>query len=240
MNSLVEEADVVVISGGNTLFATDRWHRIGLVPLLRDAMQRGTVLTGGSAGAICWFDAGHSDSWDPDSYKQTMAKAFEPAEGEDQPTDEASVAPGGDEKAKPWSYIRCPCLGFLPGLVCPHHDKVQSNGVLRAADFDGMLKRHPGERGICIDHFAALVVKGDSFSVLSLEGRPGSVLQGGAYSEDQAGVPGVWQKDVAVDGTIDVQLVPPEGKLVDLLKLADSIVEDPNVLTCRAENPDPE
>ena len=26
-------------------------------------------------------------------------------------------------QAKPWRYLRCPCLGFLPGLVCPHHDK---------------------------------------------------------------------------------------------------------------------
>jgi hypothetical protein len=36
---------------------------------------------------------------------------------------------GGDEssklegEAKKWSYIRVPGLGFLPGLVCPHHDR---------------------------------------------------------------------------------------------------------------------
>jgi dipeptidase E len=58
-----------------------------------------------------------------------------------------------------------PCLGFLPGLVCPHHDKVQSNGVLRAIDFDAMLLRHAGEQGICIDHWAALCVDGDAYEV---------------------------------------------------------------------------
>ena len=36
---------------------------------------------------------------------------------------------GGDEssklegEAKKWRYIRVPGLGFLPGLVCPHHDR---------------------------------------------------------------------------------------------------------------------
>ena len=46
-----------------------------------------------------------------------------------------TVVEGGDS----WEYIRCPCLGLLPGLICPHHDRVQSNGVLRATDFDGQI-----------------------------------------------------------------------------------------------------
>jgi dipeptidase E len=41
-----------------------------------------------------------------------------------------------------WEYVRVEALGILPGLVCPHFDKTQSNGVLRAADFDAMLKRY--------------------------------------------------------------------------------------------------
>ena len=72
MSSEVEKSDVIVISGGNSLFAVDRWNKIGLAPMLRTAMERGAVLTGGSAGAICWFDGGHSDSWDPDTYKTAM------------------------------------------------------------------------------------------------------------------------------------------------------------------------
>lgn len=35
-------------------------------------MESGAVLTGGSAGAICWFDGGHSDSMDPATYKNNM------------------------------------------------------------------------------------------------------------------------------------------------------------------------
>jgi len=42
----VEAADIIIISGGNTLYATDRWHQIGLVPLLTAAKDRNCVLTG--------------------------------------------------------------------------------------------------------------------------------------------------------------------------------------------------
>lgn len=48
-------ADIIIVSGGNTLWAIDKWTAIGLVPYLRAAAERGAVLTGGSAGAICWY-----------------------------------------------------------------------------------------------------------------------------------------------------------------------------------------
>ena len=53
---MVAGADVILVSGGNTLYAMDLWKAVGLVSLLQEAMERGAVLTGGSAGAICWFD----------------------------------------------------------------------------------------------------------------------------------------------------------------------------------------
>ena len=109
-------------------------------------------MTGGSAGAICWFDAGHSDSADPESFADAMLAGASAAA-----STQGASASGGD--AKSWEYIRCGGLGVLPGLCCPHHDRTQSNGVLRAVDFDGMLRRHNGETGVCIDHFAALVVE---------------------------------------------------------------------------------
>lgn len=56
MHDLIDDADVLVVGGGNTLFALDRWRKLGIVPSLQRAAQRGAVLTGGSAGAICWFD----------------------------------------------------------------------------------------------------------------------------------------------------------------------------------------
>lgn len=238
-------ADAIIVSGGNTLYAIDAWHKVGLVSHLKSAADRGAVLTGGSAGAICWFDGGHSDSDDPDSYKQNMLKAAEATLVGNTPKDEASEAPEDAAAIKPWKYIRVPCLGFFHGLVCPHGDKVQSNGVLRAADFDEMMCRHSGEQGICIDHFAALVVNGDNYYVLSIPNKPGSVQTLPSenkciFSTTREGVPGIWKKSVvSVDGVLQVvtTLVPSNGKVNELLKTATELVEDPGIIACRLANP---
>ena len=115
MERKVEDADVILVSGGNTLYAADLWNAVELTPLLKTAMQRGAVLTGGSAGAICWFDAGHSDSTDPDSFKDAMLK--EALGAQEGVVKDESSAMSADEPPKEWQYIRVPCLGFLPGSV---------------------------------------------------------------------------------------------------------------------------
>ena len=58
----IERADIVYVGGGNTLKMMRRWRRLGVDELMRDAFDRGAVLCGVSAGAICWFERGHSDS----------------------------------------------------------------------------------------------------------------------------------------------------------------------------------
>jgi len=55
-------ADIIYVGGGNTLQMMRIWRRLGVDQLLRSAYQNGTVLAGISAGAICWFQSGHSDS----------------------------------------------------------------------------------------------------------------------------------------------------------------------------------
>lgn len=55
-------ADIVYVGGGNTLHMMRVWRRFGVDKLLREAYANGTVLSGISAGAICWFESGHSDS----------------------------------------------------------------------------------------------------------------------------------------------------------------------------------
>jgi dipeptidase E len=234
MANIMEQADVAIVSGGNTLFAHNRWVSSGLASLLKTAADRGVVLAGGSAGAICWFTAGHSDSADPETYKAAMLGAA----SEDKAKDEASEAPAENEEAKTWKYIRVPCLSFFPGLVCPHADSTQSNGVLRMTDFDEMMLRHSNERGITIDHWAALVVDGEDYNVLELSGKPGSVMADGSWNSDRQGLPGVWVKEVE-EGAVKTILPPTSGKLADLLRLtADGdIVDDPNVRLCEQGNP---
>ena len=47
---IIDWADLVMVSGGNSLFAMLRWQSIGLDQLLREAASNGTVMCGGSAG----------------------------------------------------------------------------------------------------------------------------------------------------------------------------------------------
>ena len=58
----IARADIVYVGGGNTLLMMRRWKFLGVDVELRKAHRRGAVLCGASAGAICWFDNGHSDS----------------------------------------------------------------------------------------------------------------------------------------------------------------------------------
>ena len=241
--ALLDAADIILVSGGNTLYAVDRWKHVGLdIHLQKAVVQRGAVVTGGSAGAICWFDGGHSDSADPDSWKEAMmttlvAAATNPQEQQQHAqTDESSAAPTSAAETKAWEYIRIQGLCFLPGLVCPHNDKIQSNGVLRATDFDQMLLRHNGEVGIGIDHWAALQVQGDVFTVVSIPDKEGSVLANGEFSPDRQGKPGIWIKRVQ-NGRVVCRLCPSSGKLSDILSRATEIVLDPREEDCRQQNP---
>lgn len=55
-------ADAIVVGGGNTLNMLGIWRAQGIDSILHEALKRGVVLAGGSAGSICWFRNGVSDS----------------------------------------------------------------------------------------------------------------------------------------------------------------------------------
>ena len=68
----IQAADIIYVGGGNTLKMLRRWRKLGIDRLLRQAYQAGKVLCGVSAGAICWFAGGHSDSmsfYDPKNWQ---------------------------------------------------------------------------------------------------------------------------------------------------------------------------
>ena len=54
--------DVVHVGGGNTRSMLATWRHWGFDTVLREAWERGIVLCGSSAGSICWFEAGVTDS----------------------------------------------------------------------------------------------------------------------------------------------------------------------------------
>ncbi len=88
----VNKADVIYVGGGNTLKMMMLWRRRGFDKLLMRAHRQGKVLCGLSAGAICWFEGGLSDS--------------------------RSYTSGG----KNWDYINVHGLGLKNVLLCPHYD----------------------------------------------------------------------------------------------------------------------
>jgi peptidase E len=54
--------DGIVCSGGNTLNQQAIWKAQGIDAVLRQAWDRGIVLGGASAGSLCWFEEGTTDS----------------------------------------------------------------------------------------------------------------------------------------------------------------------------------
>jgi dipeptidase E len=57
--------DAIYVGGGNTANALAIWRAHGVDKALKRAWESGVVLAGPSAGGMCWFDAGLTDSFGP-------------------------------------------------------------------------------------------------------------------------------------------------------------------------------
>jgi peptidase E len=55
--------DVLIVGGGNTKSMLALWRDWGIDAILRAAWEAGVVLAGESAGSICWFEQGLTDSF---------------------------------------------------------------------------------------------------------------------------------------------------------------------------------
>lgn len=62
LRALLLGQDVIYVGGGNTKSMLALWREWRLDAILREAWRSGVVLAGLSAGAICWFEAGTTDS----------------------------------------------------------------------------------------------------------------------------------------------------------------------------------
>ena len=62
MKGKFEKADMIYVGGGDTVFMIEHWKQSGLLPLIKDAYERGVIIAGLSAGAICWFTDMYTDS----------------------------------------------------------------------------------------------------------------------------------------------------------------------------------
>jgi dipeptidase E len=96
-------ADIIYVGGGNTLRMLRIWRKYGVDVLLHKAYDQGIILSGLSAGAICWFRYGSSDS-------RRFMKNGEQSE----------------------YLMRVSALGLVPLTLSPHHireKKLRESGM---------------------------------------------------------------------------------------------------------------
>jgi len=63
LEQFIDKQDIIYVGGGNTVNLLAIWQAHGIDKILRNAWARGAVLCGVSAGMICWFRGGITDSY---------------------------------------------------------------------------------------------------------------------------------------------------------------------------------
>ena len=63
VKSLILNSDIIYVGGGNTKSMLAVFKAWGIDQLLQQSNQQGTVLAGVSAGMICWYEQGITDSY---------------------------------------------------------------------------------------------------------------------------------------------------------------------------------
>lgn len=91
-------SDLIYVGGGDTVKMMEIWRSKKVNQYLKEAYEKGIVLSGLSAGSICWFKYGHSDS-----------NSFRNNDGF-------------------WEYIRAEGLGLIDAIHCPHYNEEGREG----------------------------------------------------------------------------------------------------------------
>jgi len=132
--------DVVVVGGGNTANMLAIWRLHGFDALVREAWESGVVLTGGSAGMICWFEACVTDSFGPQLEGLRDGLGFLAG----------SACPhyDGEELRRP-TYRRLVDEGFPPGIaaddgVAVHYEGTELVEVVSAREGAAAYRVDPG------------------------------------------------------------------------------------------------
>mmetsp|Transcript_26217 Transcript_26217/g.52777 ORF Transcript_26217/g.52777 Transcript_26217/m.52777 type:complete len:526 (+) Transcript_26217:467-2044(+) len=163
---IVDFPDVIVVSGGNSLFAMLRWQSIGLDLLIKEAALKGVVLCGGSAGCGCWFDTMQTDSLKPEACKLS----------------ERVLTELSAEERLNWSFVRISCMGYLNAFCVPHIDTKGTNEVARVDIAKKMLLDAQLESGMenpiigfGVDELAGVVYEHGKVTIMSLGKRKNGI-----------------------------------------------------------------
>jgi peptidase E len=150
LHKLALAHDVILVGGGSTANLLAVWRVHGFDRILREAWEAGVVLAGWSAGFICWFEAGVTDSFGPQLEGMRDGLGFLPG----------SACPhyDGEELRRP-VYRRLVSDGFPPGIALDDAAGASYVGtelreIVAAGDAAGYLVDADGERALPVRRLA--------------------------------------------------------------------------------------
>jgi len=140
LRELALSQDAICVCGGNTANMLAVWRVHGFDRILREAWETGVVLFGWSAGMICWFEAGVTDSFGPQLEGMRDGLGFLPG----------SACPhyDGEDLRRP-VYTKLAAEDFPPGIALDDAAAARFDGtelveVVSAADGSGGYRVGPG------------------------------------------------------------------------------------------------
>ena len=135
---LLLSQDVIFVGGGSVANMVAVWRVHGLDEVLRQAWEAGIVLAGVSAGAICWFHGGTTDSFGPALRPFTSGLRFLPG----------SFCPHySSEPTRRPAYEALVGGGTLaPGIACDDGAAAHFTGT----DLAGIVADRPGATGYLV------------------------------------------------------------------------------------------
>jgi peptidase E len=138
LRELALSHDAILVCGGNTANMLAVWRVHGFDRILREAWEAGVVLCGWSAGMICWFEAGVTDSFGPQLAGLSDGLGFLPG----------SACPhyDGEERRRP-VYQRLVADGFPPGLALDDAAAARFEGT----ELVELVSSAAGARGYRVD-----------------------------------------------------------------------------------------
>lgn len=131
--------DLVFVGGGNTANMLAIWRVHGFERILREAWERGIVLAGVSAGAICWFEAGVTDSFGPELAGMRDGLGFLPG----------SACPhyDGEERRRPVYRRLVGAEGFPAGIALDDG----AAACFRGRELERVVSARPGATGYRVE-----------------------------------------------------------------------------------------
>lgn len=137
--AFVRGFDVIHVGGGNTANLLDVWRRHGLDDILAELWTdpgSNVVLTGGSAGAICWFEGGITDSYGPTLRALPEGLGFVPGS--------FCAHADADPRRRP-AFERAIAAGELPaGYAVGESPSLHFSGTGGHVEFVGAVSGEPG------------------------------------------------------------------------------------------------